>query len=78
MYYRLMKTLLSGMAELDKNDQALVKYFLRGMRRFAKHARADDPTEARGRIFGRVEIAHQRAKMQFQRELQQQAAGEQQ
>ena len=28
--------------EHDANDQALVKYFLRGMRRYAKHVRAQD------------------------------------
>ena len=28
--------------EFDQNDQALVDYFLRGMRRFAKHVRAQD------------------------------------
>jgi hypothetical protein len=28
------------MAELDNNDTALVQYFLRGMRRFEKHVRA--------------------------------------
>ena len=64
------------MAELDKNDEALVQYFLRGMRRFVKHVRVENPTEPRGRMFGRVEIAHQRAKAQFQRELQQEAQGE--
>jgi hypothetical protein len=67
---------MSEGAGLDKNDQALVKHFLRGMRRFVKHVRAENPTEAWGRMFGRVEIAHQRAKAQFQRELQQKAAGE--
>ena len=30
------------MAELDNNDKALVQYFLRGMRRFEKHVRAQD------------------------------------
>jgi hypothetical protein len=62
------------MAELDKNDHALTDYFLRGMRRFKNHVHTQNADEPRGRIFGRVEIAYQRAKAQFQRELQQEAA----
>ncbi len=55
------------MAELDKNDQALVQYFLRGMRRFAKHVRAQDVFENADTetIQTHIETAYRLACVQF-------------
>jgi hypothetical protein len=55
------------MAELDNNDKALVLYFLRGMRRFAKHVRAQDvfTVETREAVEDRIETAYQLARIQF-------------
>ena len=55
------------MAELDNNDKALVQYFLRGMRRFDKHVRAQDglAVETLEVMQARIETAYQLARTQF-------------
>jgi hypothetical protein len=55
------------MAELDNNDKALVQYFLRGMRRFEKHVRAQDvfAVETLEAVEGRIETAYQLARTQL-------------
>ena len=50
------------MAEPDANDEALTQYFLRGMRRFARHV----PDIAPETIAARIEAAYQMALSQFQ------------
>ena len=53
--------------ELDTNDKALVQYFLRGMRRFAKHVRAQEVFENSDTetIQTHIETAYRLACMQF-------------
>ena len=53
------------MAELDNNDKALVQYFLRGMRRFEKHIRAQVAVETPEAVQDRIETAYQLARTQF-------------
>ena len=50
------------MSEPDTNDKALTQYFLRGMRRFAKHVPDTTPET----IAARIEAAYQLARLQFQ------------
>jgi hypothetical protein len=50
------------MSEADANDKALTQYFLRGMRRFARHV----PDIALEMIAARIEAAYQLARSQFQ------------
>jgi hypothetical protein len=51
----------------DKNDKALVDYFVRGMRRFAKHVRAQDGCETAEEIVAaRIEAAYRLARSQYQ------------
>jgi len=53
------------MAELDNNDKALVQYFLRGMRRFEKHVRAQGAVATLEAVEDRIETAYQLARIQF-------------
>jgi hypothetical protein len=52
---------------IDKNDKALVQYFLRGMRRFAKHVRAQDVFENAdiATLQAHIEVTYRLACSQF-------------
>jgi hypothetical protein len=52
---------------LEKHDQALLEYFLRGMRRFAKHVRAQDMFERAdtATLQAHIETAYRLACMRF-------------
>ena len=53
--------------ELDTNDKALVQYFLRGMRRFERHVRAQDVFENADieTLQAHIEVAYRLACSQF-------------
>ena len=52
--------------EPDKNDMALVHYFLRGMRRFEKHVQAQAIVGTAGEtVEARIEAAYRLARSQF-------------
>jgi hypothetical protein len=52
------------------SDPDLVQSFLEVMQQFVHTVRAQTPTEARGRIIGRIDIAFHRARTHVQRALQ--------